>query len=248
MPYYHICYDEMVGHESWRERCATNLDYASLVQWLAAYKENHEPFYSILNDVYETSCEAKGSSEAKTGKKITELLNWASQIPEREEVKTSRRKVFIVHGRDTKQAYELAWILQKRVGLAPVILNAETDEGRTIIEKFEKHSDVGYAFILLTPDDVGALATEKENVKPRARQNVILELGYFLGKLGRKNVCCLLKGDIELPSDISGIIYKQFKESVSECIFDIVEELQVAGCSLRIFSEDGEDEEDEEDE
>lgn len=228
----------MVGHESWRERWATNLNYDSLVQWLVAYKEDHEPFYSILNDVYETDSEVEGNSEAKAGRKITELLNWASQIPEREEVKTSRRKVFIVHGRDTKHAYELAWILEKRVGLVPVILSVETDEGRTIIEKFEKHSDVGYAFILLTPDDVGALATEKENMKPRARQNVILELGYFLGKLGRKNVCCLLKGDIELPSDISGIIYKQFKESVSECIFDIVAELRAAGCPLRILSED----------
>lgn len=238
MPYYHICYDQMVGHESWRERSVTNLNYGSLVQWLAAYKEGHEPFYSILNDVYETDVEVEEIAGAKAGRKVTGLLNWASQIPEREEVKTNRRKVFIVHGRDTKHAYELAWILQKRAGLIPIILAVETDEGRTIMEKFEKHSDVGYAFVLLTPDDVGALATEKEKMKPRARQNVVLELGYFLGKLGRKNVCCLLKGDVELPSDISGIMNKRFKESVRECVFDVVEEWRAAGSPLRIFSED----------
>jgi len=237
MSYYHICYDEMVGFDNWLERWETNLNYTSLVEWLKKYKEG-ELIYCILNEIYETDSQIRGIQEAKQARNITKLLNWSSEIPERKRAKTNPRKVFIVHGREDKPAYELAWVLEKDMGLIPIILREKTDEGRTIIEKLEKHSDVRYAFIILTPDDIGALSAEREKLKPRARQNVILELGYFLGKLGRKNVCCLLKGDIELPSDVSGIVYKQFKESVRECIFDIVKELIVAGSSLKIFSKD----------
>ena len=79
--------------------------------------------------------------------------------------------------------------------------------GGTIIEKLERCSDVDFAVVLLTPDDVGAVATSKEQLNSRARQNVILELGYFIGKIGRTHVCVLLKGDIELPSDMLGVVY-----------------------------------------
>lgn len=82
----------------------------------------------------------------------------------------------------------------------------QPNEGRTIIEKFEDHADVGFAIVLMTPDDVGALVKEKDKLKPRARQNVIMELGFFLGKLGRKRVCALHK-DVEIPSDYKGVLY-----------------------------------------
>ena len=85
-------------------------------------------------------------------------------------------------------------------------------KGRTIIEKFEQHARVGYAIVLLTPDDAGSLQGDENDLKPRARQNVIFELGFFIGRLGRKHVCALTKGDVEIPSDYAGIEYIPFND------------------------------------
>ena len=116
-------------------------------------------------------------------------------------------QVFVVHGRDDGTRETVARYLEG-VGLEPVILQEQPNEGRTIIEKFEDYAEsVGFAVAIFTPDDVGALATEPDNFKPRMRQNVVLELGYFAGKLGRKRVCALVKGEIEKPSDYDGVIY-----------------------------------------
>ena len=118
-----------------------------------------------------------------------------------------KTRVFVVHGRDEGTKHTVARFLENN-RLRPVILGEQPDEGLTIIEKFEKHAqNVGFAVILLTPDDVGALQGEENNLKPRARQNVILELGYFIGRLGRNRVCALLRGDLEKPSDYHGVIY-----------------------------------------
>ena len=116
-------------------------------------------------------------------------------------------RVFVVHGRDEGAKEKVARFLESK-NLTPVILSEQPDEGLTIIEKLEKHAQsVGFAVVLLTPDDVGALRGEENNFRPRARQNVILELGYFMGCLGRHRVCALLKGEIEKPSDYYGVIY-----------------------------------------
>ena len=116
-------------------------------------------------------------------------------------------RVFVVHGRDGGARNTVARFLES-LELEPVILQEQPSEGRTIIEKFEDHSGVGFAVVLCTPDDVGALAAEKDNkLRPRPRQNVILELGYFWGRLGRKKVCALLDGDMEMPSDYGGVLY-----------------------------------------
>jgi predicted nucleotide-binding protein len=100
------------------------------------------------------------------------------------------------------QGLSVAGFLRK-LGLEPVILHEKANEGRTIIEKFEAHSDVGFAVVLITADDVGGLKDGPQRL--RARQNVILELGYFVGRLGRKKVCPLIEGDVELPSDVLGV-------------------------------------------
>lgn len=119
----------------------------------------------------------------------------------------SKTEVFIVHGQDSAAKNEVARFVQK-VGLKAVILHEQTNEGQTIIEKFEKHaSAAGFAIVLLTPDDVGALKGSPEDLKPRARQNVILELGYFFARLGRDRVCALNWPGVELPSDIQGFVY-----------------------------------------
>ncbi len=129
-----------------------------------------------------------------------------SVSPPRDE-RTATNRVFVVHGRDEGTKHTVARFLERK-GLKPVILNEQPDEGLTIIEKFEKYAqNVGFAVILLTPDDVGGLQGDEENLRPRARQNVILELGYFIHSLGRDRVCALVKGNVERPSDIHGVIY-----------------------------------------
>jgi hypothetical protein len=96
-------------------------------------------------------------------------------------------EVFIVHGHDDGAKNTVARFIE-RIGLKPIVLHEQPDDGRTLIEKFEHYSRVGFAVILMTPDDVGASATSQEKLHPRARQNVILELGFFLGGLGRRFV------------------------------------------------------------
>ena len=117
------------------------------------------------------------------------------------------RKVFVVHGHDNEAKEGTARFLE-RLGLESVILHEQASSGRTIIEKFENYSgDIAFAVVLLTPDDVGCPGNGPNDPKPRARQNVILELGYFMGRLGRDRVCALHKGGVELPSDYQGVIY-----------------------------------------
>mgnify|MGYP002532943969 FL=1 len=116
------------------------------------------------------------------------------------------KKVFIVHGRDNELKETTARFLEK-LGLNPIILHEQVNNGKTIIEKFEDYADVGFAIILMTPDDMGCLSGEQDSIKLRARQNVIFEHGYFIGKLGRNKVTALVKGNIELPTDINGILY-----------------------------------------
>ncbi|WP_456293241.1 TIR domain-containing protein [Pseudomonas sp. AK106] len=119
----------------------------------------------------------------------------------------SSNKVFIVHGHDDASRHMLANFLTK-LGLESIVLQEQPDRGRTIIEKFEQTSEVGYAVVLLTPDDVGS-AVQTNLPLARARQNVIFELGYFAGKLGRGRVCLLKKGDVEIPSDLFGVVYTE---------------------------------------
>lgn len=115
-------------------------------------------------------------------------------------------KIFIVHGRNEATKETTARFLEK-LELEPIILHEQANKGRTIIEKFEDHSSVGYAVALLTADDVGALALPKPKLSPRARQNVVFEWGYFIGKLGRRWVCALYEEGIERPSDLDGVVY-----------------------------------------
>lgn len=114
-------------------------------------------------------------------------------------------RVFIVHGHEGESREAVARFLT-RVGLDPVILHEQANRGRTIIEKVEANSDVGFAVVLLTPDDEGrALGADK--LESRARQNVLLELGYFIARLGRENVCTFKRGDLEIPSDFAGVVW-----------------------------------------
>jgi len=119
------------------------------------------------------------------------------------------RAVFIVHGHDEGSREAVARFLE-RLRINPIILHEQANKGCTLIEKFEQHGDVAFAVVLLTADDVGG--TSPDSLKPRARQNVILELGYFIGALGRARVCALKRGDLEQPSDIVGVAYIDYDD------------------------------------
>lgn len=141
---------------------------------------------------------------------------------------TGNRRVFIVHGHDGEARESLARVVE-RLGLEGVILHEQAGRSRTIIEKLEDHSDVDFAVILLTPDDVGAAKTDEAKLRPRARQNVILELGYFVGKLGRDRVCALRADGVELPSDVLGVQYIELRTGWE---LELGRELRAAGLDI----------------
>ncbi|MDO4415288.1 MAG: nucleotide-binding protein, partial [Erysipelotrichaceae bacterium] len=124
-----------------------------------------------------------------------------------EERKVMGNKVFIVHGHDEAAKYEMARTLEKG-GFEAVILHEQPDSGLTIIEKIERYADVDFAVVLYTECDLGrAKENDPNDEKYRARQNVVFEHGYLIGKLGRDHVCALVKGNVETPGDISGVVY-----------------------------------------
>jgi predicted nucleotide-binding protein len=136
--------------------------------------------------------------------------------------------VFVVHGCDEAAKQIVARFLEK-LGLNPVILHEQSNRGRTIIEKFEDHAEVRFAVIILTPDDIGRLATESESSSTlRARQNVIFEMGYFIGRIGRGRVFPLRRGSVEIPSDYSGVVYTELDDKGAWRV-ELVRELKGAG-------------------
>ncbi len=119
----------------------------------------------------------------------------------------AKDSVFIVHGHDELTKVNVARFIEK-LGLDSIILHEQPNKGQTIIEKFESNAaDVGFAVVLLTPDDLGAPKDKKDEPSHRARQNVVMELGYFCGALGRDKVCVLYKEGVEIPSDYLGVVY-----------------------------------------
>ena len=152
------------------------------------------------------------------------LMN-ASQEVSMKKVK-EYKKVFIVHGHDNGLKQEVARLVEKQ-GLEAIILSEQANRGKTIIEKFEEHSDVGAAICLFTGDDHGkAKDATSENL--RARQNVVFEAGYFMGKLGRENVVLIANPDIEIPSDLKGVVYTNEKSWQ----IDVLKELKAIGYAI----------------
>ena len=138
----------------------------------------------------------------------------------------SSSRVFLVHGHDEAVRETVARFLEK-LGLQVIILHEQANSGRTIIEKIEHNSDVGMAVVLLTPDDVGCKAGGQ--VVPRVRQNVLLELGYFIGALGRDKVCALRSGKVEIPTDFAGVVWTEMS---GEWKTTLARELKQAGYAI----------------
>ena len=142
------------------------------------------------------------------------------------------RQVFIVHGRDENAARESVARYLSKLELRPIILHEQPNQSRTIIEKFEAHADTAaYAVVLFTPDDIGYPANNTEDQRSRVRQNVLLELGFFLGTLGRKRVCVLYKEDVEIPSDYAGVLYVPLDDAGSWRLI-LAREMRSAGISI----------------
>jgi predicted nucleotide-binding protein len=140
-------------------------------------------------------------------------------------------RIFIVHGHDEVVLQEVARFLE-RLDQEVVVLREQPNQGRTIIEKFEDYGDVGFAVVLLTADDRGGpAATAFDAQRFRARQNVILELGYFLGRLGRTRVCALYREGVEIPSDYSGVLYTRL-DTDGAWRLQLARELKAAGLSV----------------
>jgi len=171
------------------------------------------------------------------GKDVTrEILDEVSsetsnQPIERESQGTSTTKVFLIHGHDIL-ALDQTELLLRRWGLDPIIIRDKASRGMTVIEKIEANSDVGYALVFLTPDDVGGVKGGQE-LQPRARQNVIWEWGYLVARRGRNRVACLRKDSVEVPSDLHGVVRIDVGDNIRDSSADIARELRAAGYVLR---------------
>lgn len=156
---------------------------------------------------------------------FSEYLKELDEISAAPSIQTSTAydKVFIVHGHDGELKEAVARIMEKQ-NIEAIILSEKANQGKTIIEKFEQYSDVSGAICLFTADDFGRAKTNSsDNV--RARQNVVLETGYFMGKLGRGHVVLLADKGIEMPSDLSGVVYT----NTASWQFDVLKELNAMG-------------------
>jgi len=163
-----------------------------LEAFLAGLKSAQSMLESMINEIHEYWPDDEESPMHATKPRTTTAKS---------------NRVFIVHGHDRTAKVKVERHL-KRLGLDPVVLHDQPNEGRTIIEKFEAHADVAFAVVLLTPDDVGGpKSAEGLNLRPRARQNVIFELGFFIGKLSRKRVAALVVDHVETPSDYDGVVF-----------------------------------------
>ena len=139
---------------------------------------------------------------------------------------TNYSKIFIVHGHNGEIKEAVARVIEKQ-GIEAIILSEQANQGKTIIEKFENYSDVGGAVCLFTADDLGKKKTEKMD-HSRARQNVVFETGYFIGKLKRNHIVILADEGVELPYDLSGVVYT----NTDNWQFNLLKELKAMGYQI----------------
>lgn len=190
----------------------------------------------ILNDIVHCKSDALLSlkDDERWVKCVVQAMHHYAQVeqssgirPTNKENKMDSLRSFIVHGHDDAAKLELKDYLQNTMKLPePVILHQQPNKGRTVIEKFEECSkDIDVAFVLLTPADIGGIP--KEEQRERARQNVIFELGVFVGRFGRKSgrVILLHKGDLEIPSDLDGVVYIDISNGIESAGENIRKEL-----------------------
>jgi predicted nucleotide-binding protein len=175
---------------------------------------------------------SRGVGRLKTIRDKLELIDTVADIPNLRRFESNGKDVFVVHGHD-EAAKQTAARLIERLGYRPIVLHEQPNLGRTVIEKFEQHSEVAFALVLLTQDDVGGLRREAKppDLTARERQNVVLELGYFIGKLGRSRVCAVYDEKVELPSDLLGIAYIPLDGQLA-WTYRVATEMRAAGLDI----------------
>jgi predicted nucleotide-binding protein len=195
------------------------------------------PSADALVNVYDNgTCQVQGRGKEAVEAALGELVGRSGGRAPRTPAAEAVTDVFVVYGRDHEARTELEAML-RRWGLNPLILDQLPSEGATLIEKLEKYQQsVNFAVVLATPDDEGHIAGEPDKSRPRARQNVVLELGMVLTKLGRSRVAILLKNaaEIERPSDIDGLIYISFDKRVEEKKVELAKEMKKQGYRINL--------------
>ncbi|QUH25547.1 TIR domain-containing protein [Serpentinicella alkaliphila] len=170
-------------------------------------------------------------SQLKNMNGLIELLRTELELTEESVISNNidhfGNRVFLVHGHNEAALHETARFIEK-LDQEIIVLREQPNGGKTIIEKFEEYSNVGFAVVLLTPDDKGCLINEDDS---KVRQNVIFELGYFIGKLGRNRVCALYHSGVELPSDYSGILFV-LQDEKGAWRLDLAKEMKAAGLNI----------------
>ena len=215
-----------VIHASSSKGLSMGMGDAEFEKYMASIIENQIKMLGSCIEQLETEIELSEGEEEIDEQNIPKEISFSN-------------KVFIVHGRNQGIKEAVARFVEK-LGLEAVILHEKPSKGRTIIEKFSDYSDVHFAIVLLTADDIGKGNDSSEDFKPRARQNVIFELGYFIGKLGRSRVCALYEEGVEIPSDYQGVIFIRL-DSQERWKYDVIRELLAAGFNVdanKIFSAD----------
>ena len=201
----------------------------------------YSPFATIVDDGYEykrqySYAEGLDNADSALRSMVLEIQEyWEDDLQDTSVIESpvrpqtvSTNRVFVIHGRDYGTRDTVARFLEG-LGLEAVILEEQPDRGLTVIEKFEENASGDFVVALLTPDDVGGLSNDQ--LQPRARQNVILELGYFIGRLGRDKVRALVKGDLEIPSDYAGVLYIPMDEA-SGWQMRLIREMKNAGLDI----------------
>lgn len=191
---------------AWIKTCRDTNQFWNLIKGkFGSYQERREFIWNEFAPLY-------NQLEFNTFSPIDETINNIPEVKKSTNQGTTvgkeKSKVFIVHGHDNETKQEVARFIES-IGLQTIILHEQASRSMTIIEKIEYYSnEASFAIVLYTPCDKGRGATENTvPARDRARQNVVFEHGYLMAKIGRKNVCALVKGDIETPSDISGVVY-----------------------------------------
>ncbi len=211
--------------------------------WIEDNKGKHPNKYTFKSQQKGTlnywprtgTIQCQGKEKAKTElEAIFTSGGTEPSLPSTAAPKDKKTKIFVVHGHDPTALEQLELIL-RRLALDPYILQNNDGESKTLIEALEQqiYEEAAFGIVLLTPDDFGYPKDKKaEDRQPRARQNVILELGMVLASLGRERMVILKKGALEIPSDVSGIIYLEFNEHVKEVAIKLATRMKTAGIEI----------------
>jgi len=206
------------------EAIRSDIDLGRLELMRTHWAIKDEPIFDILirhGYINQQQFEASQNLKSPQASALDPVLTFPGEF--------NTSQVFIVHGHDELAKLDMSKFISN-LGLEPIILHMQASSSRTIIEKIEHYSNVGFGVVLYTPCDIGSKAGELIS-KHRARQNVVFEHGFLIGKLGRPRVAAIVKGDLETPNDISGMVYIGMDDK-GIWQQELVKDLRAAGYSV----------------